>query len=57
VTDAATDPDALPLELEALANGDYAELKRVTSVLIKRMTKRMAAESPAEFARAIQNGR
>ena len=43
-------------ELEAIASGDYDELKRVTSALVRRLTLRMPAERPADFARAVQNG-
>jgi hypothetical protein len=49
--------DKLSPELEAIANGEYAELKRVTSALLRRMTSRMPAEDPGGFARAVQGGR
>jgi hypothetical protein len=49
--------DKLSPELEAIANGEFAELKRVTSALLRRMTSRMPTEDPGGFARAVQGGR
>lgn len=46
----------LPPELETIAAGEFQYLREVTTALLHRMTRRMPAEDPQGFAKAVRNG-